>query len=177
MKKQWTCAVCTFAGNPIDHPVCKICGALPPTRPPTPEPKPQEPNHNKVLQMHQEQEKYLRELSKSHEIPQARNNSKKRDSLKTDTLPSIPRDDKSNSQKTDHKSSMIGDFDPLEAAHRNSISQIMVKDASRTSSSLVTLITLSHRKTYNFNLFLHAVLFFLFSNFMVIYECITTFSC
>ena len=80
--------------------------------------------------MHEEQERYLRALSKSHETTQEKNNQKKRDSLKTDEMPSIPTDD-SNKQN---------DFDPLEAASGNSISQILVKDASRTSSSLVMAI-------------------------------------
>merc|ERR1712228_405863 len=33
--KYWACSVCTFNENPIDYPVCKMCSALPPERPPS----------------------------------------------------------------------------------------------------------------------------------------------
>ena len=33
--KYWVCSVCTFSENPIDYPVCKMCSALPPERPPS----------------------------------------------------------------------------------------------------------------------------------------------
>ena len=30
---HWVCGVCTFAGNPIDSPVCQVCESLPPAIP------------------------------------------------------------------------------------------------------------------------------------------------
>mmetsp|Transcript_20524 Transcript_20524/g.32665 ORF Transcript_20524/g.32665 Transcript_20524/m.32665 type:complete len:1240 (-) Transcript_20524:181-3900(-) len=71
--KYWQCSVCTFAENPIEYPVCKVCSALPPERPPSPNPpfnrgqpspKQQIPSTEKSL--FQEQEEALDVLSNSH---------------------------------------------------------------------------------------------------------------
>lgn len=35
---MWRCAVCTYTDNPMEYPVCKLCSALPPERPPSPNP-------------------------------------------------------------------------------------------------------------------------------------------
>eukprot|EP01083_Nonionella_stella_P092556 259152_1 len=34
--KHWQCPICTFSENPMSRPVCKMCSALPPEQPPSP---------------------------------------------------------------------------------------------------------------------------------------------
>ena len=68
--KYWQCSVCTFAENPIEYPVCKVCSALPPERPPSPNPPlarlPDHMNQPPQRSLYNQQQDALRRLSNSH---------------------------------------------------------------------------------------------------------------
>eukprot|EP00485_Elphidium_margaritaceum_P023189 CAMPEP_0202711498 /NCGR_PEP_ID=MMETSP1385-20130828/23297_1 /ASSEMBLY_ACC=CAM_ASM_000861 /TAXON_ID=933848 /ORGANISM="Elphidium margaritaceum" /LENGTH=1249 /DNA_ID=CAMNT_0049371245 /DNA_START=57 /DNA_END=3806 /DNA_ORIENTATION=+ len=67
--KYWQCAVCTFASNPIEYPVCKVCSALPPQAPPSPPPPADAAAGNKQQatgKLYAQQQQALDALSVSH---------------------------------------------------------------------------------------------------------------